>query len=74
MHCKLVNRLYDDDNTECKEGDMLLIQTDDIPDVTLATIQKIQVNVVTLLFDDAIIGYQPINIRVKNFITCKKYK
>lgn len=74
MYCKLVNRLYDDDKIECKEGDMLLVQTDKIPDMTVATIQKIQVNVVTLLFDDPTIGYRPINIRVNEFIVCKKYR
>lgn len=74
MYCRLVNRLYDDDKTECKEGDLLLVQTKHIPDPTIATIQQIQVNLVTLLFDDPTIGYRPINIRINDFVTCKKYK
>ena len=74
VKCRLVNRLYDDNNYECKEGDIVLIQSKEIQDPTPATIMNIQVNVVTFLFDDPIIGYKPITIRTKDVIMCQHYQ
>ena len=74
MYIKIVTRLYDDEENECKIGDSVIIQTKTMNDIAVGVIKNIQTNLITLEFDDPLIGYQPINIRKSDVIKCILYK
>lgn len=74
MRVKIVTRAYDDNGHELKEGDMILIQTKDIPEPALGKIQKIQTKIITCIFDDPIIGYAPKKIRLEDIMTAEYYR
>lgn len=73
MKIKLVNRVYDDDGNECKEGDLVLIQGNDLPEIVVATINKIESRNATFVIDDSVYGYMPKKYRVEDVISIKKY-
>lgn len=73
MYTKMVIRLYDDNNTECKIGDSIIIKTKRMIDTSVAKIIDIHTNMLTLEFDDPIIGYKPMNIRILDIQTCTLY-
>lgn len=74
MEIKFVIRLYDDNGDECKIGDSVIIQTKDMNDVAVGVIKNIQTNLLTLEFDDPLIGYEPKNIRKTDILQCILYK
>lgn len=74
MYIKMVTRLYDDEEKECKIGDSVIIQTKTMNDIAVGVIKNIQTNLITLEFDDPLIGYQPINVRKSDIIKCILYK
>lgn len=74
MHANIVIRAYDDNKKECKEGDMLLIQTKDIPEPTLCKIKTIHTKILICTFDDPIIGYGPKKIRYEDIISATYHK
>ena len=74
MYIKMVTRLYDDEENECKIGDSVIIQTKTMNDIAVGVIKNIQTNLITLEFDDPLIGYQPINVRKSDIIKCILYK
>lgn len=73
MQIKVVNRIYDDDGIECKEGDNVLIRTHDMDNITLARIQTIMTNSAIFFFDDKVIGIRPITLRTEHIAELRKY-
>lgn len=74
MKIQMIPVIYDDDNNECRIGDTLIIRTKKITEPSVAKIKNIATTYVTLVFDDPMIGFQPINIRVTDFTECKAYR
>lgn len=73
MKVKMVTVIMDDDNTECRIGDTVLVRTKKIQDFTPAKIKDIAVTFLTLEFDDPYIGYRSLKIRTNDILKCKKY-
>lgn len=74
MQIKVVYRIIDDDGNECKEGDQVLIRSNDMTDVTLAKIIKIAPNLATFFFDDRVMGFRPITFRPDHIAEIKKFR
>lgn len=73
MKVQMTPIIIDDDHNECRIDDTILIRTKKIPDLTPAKITHISTTFVTLLFDDPFIGYQPLNLRIREILECKIY-
>lgn len=71
MKVELVTRAYDDDGKECKEGDVVLIQTKEIEEPARGRIQKIHTRAIVFVFDDPIIGYTPQKIRLEDIVSAE---
>lgn len=74
MKIQMIPVIYDDNNEECRIGDTILVSTKKIPDLTPAKIKHISTTFVTLIFDDPLIGFQPINLRTNEILECKMYR
>lgn len=74
MYIKMVTRLYDDEDKECKTGDSIIIQTRTMNDIAVGVIKNIKTNMIIVEFDDPLIGYQPVTIRTIDIIKCILYK
>lgn len=74
MQIKSVTRIIDDDGHECDIGNTIIIQTNKMSHVAVATIKYIGTKCITLEFDDPLIGYEPKNIRVSDVVSCSLYK
>lgn len=57
MQIKLLARIYDDKQQECKTGDTINIQTNDMDMPGQAIIKDIKTSYFTIIFDDRLIGY-----------------
>ena len=73
MEIKTLHRIYDDNGVECKIGDTVLIQTKNMDEVVLATVDKVMTNMATFIVDDRVIGYVPIKVRVSDVISIVRY-
>lgn len=67
-------RIYDDRNQECKEGDMILIQTKDMPDPMIGIINEILAHTFTITFNNTPLISQKQRIRTDQVIRCERYK
>lgn len=74
MQIKLINVIYDDNNVECRVGDNILVRTKQIKEPTVGKIQNIGTTFITLVFDDPLIGFQPIKLRINDILECSAYK
>lgn len=74
MKIKMIPVIYDDDDVECRIGDNILIRTKKIEELSVANIKNISATFITLVFDDPLIGFHPINIRIAEVLECKAYK
>lgn len=74
MQIKLVYRIIDDDGTECKEGDDVLLRANSMDTITLARVQKISPNLATFFFDDKLMGFRPVTFRADDIAEIKKYR
>lgn len=74
MKIKMIPVIYDDDDVECRIGDNILIRTKKIEELSVANIKNISATFITLVFDDPLIGFHPINIRITEVLECKAYK
>ena len=74
MEIKTINRVYDDNGKECKEGDIVLLQTNKMDEITQATIDSIMTSMVTFILDDRILGYVPLKVRAKDVKSITLYQ
>lgn len=73
MKITMMPVVYDDENNECRIGDTILVRTTRITDLSPAKIKHIATTFLTLEFDDPLIGFAPINIRINEILECKSY-
>lgn len=73
MKITMMPVVYDDENNECRVGDTILVRTTRITDLSPAKIKHIATTFLTLEFDDPLIGFAPINIRINEILECKSY-
>lgn len=73
MKITMMPIVYDDENNECRIGDTILVRTTRITDLSPAKIKHIATTFLTLEFDDPLIGFAPINIRINEILECKSY-
>ena len=69
MKIKTVQRIYDDNDEECRIGDMVLLKTKDMDDLVQATIENIMTNVAVFIIDDKALGYVPMKLRVNDIVS-----
>lgn len=50
MYIKMVTRLYDDEDKECKTGDSIIIQTRTMNDIAVGVIKNIKTNMIIAEF------------------------
>lgn len=74
MKIQMMPVIYDDENIECRVGDNILVRTKKIKELSVAQIKAISTTFITLVFDDPLIGFHPINIRANEILECKAYK
>lgn len=74
MEIKTLHRIYDDRGVECCIGDIVLLQTKEMDDPMLATIENIMTNVATFLLDDRSVGYVPIKARPADVVSITLYQ
>lgn len=74
MEIKLINAIYDDNNVECRVGDNVLVRTKRIKEPSVAKIEYIGATYVTLVFDDPLIGFQPVRLRTNEILECTAYR
>ena len=63
MYIKIVTRLYDDKNIECKEGDTVLIETKKSEEPIVATIKELQTHLLIAESDNPLLGTTLLRLR-----------
>ena len=63
MYIKIVTRLYDDKNVECKEGDTVLIETKKSEEPIVATIKELQTHLLLAESDNPLLGTTLLRLR-----------
>lgn len=63
MYIKIVTRLYDDKNVECKEGDTVLIETKKSEEPIVATIKELQTHLLIAESDNPLLGTTLLRLR-----------
>ena len=56
------------------ESDQSDVVRKKIEELSVANIKNISATFITLVFDDPLIGFHPINIRIAEVLECKAYK
>ena len=63
MYIKIVTRLYDDKNVECKEDDTVLIETKKSEEPIVATIKELQTHLLIAESDNPLLGTTLLRLR-----------
>lgn len=74
MEIRLLPRIIGDDGKEIKDGDLVIAQTFDMDEPSLAVVNNIATTMVTLTFADIIQGNQPKMYRKNDIKYIKKSK
>lgn len=73
MKLKLVNILIDDHNDEVREGDEVIIKTEDMKESALALVLEIQSCTFTIEFTQPHMGYRKKVLRPSDVLEISKY-
>lgn len=72
MEIRMLARIYDDKKQECKIGDTILIQTNDMDMPGQAIIKEVYASYFIIVFDDRLVGYHQQIIRPNDVLTLNK--
>ena len=74
MQIKILQVIIDDNGTECRVGDTVLLKTKSMDEPAPAIIDKIMTNVSVYIIDDRVMGYRPIRVRKNDVDTLTLHK
>lgn len=73
MKICMIPVVYDDEGQECRIGSDVILRTKKIQQMSSARIKDISASYLTLEFDDPLIGFHPINIRISEILEFRLY-
>lgn len=74
MQIKLLPRIFDDNDIEVKENELVLVQTKTMQEPTLALINHIDTTIIKFTFIDVLMGHKPQKFHIKDIQTLQKAK
>jgi hypothetical protein len=74
MEIKLLPRIIGDDGKEIRDGDLVIAQTKDMDEPSLAVVNKIDTTILTMTFTDILYGNTPKLYRKSDIKTMIKSK